>query len=330
MQIIYNNDTGFLSSNTNKINKKTAVALGNFDGLHIGHMILIDKIKEYAEKNPENTASCVWTFSEHSLNILNSDYSVPYITAKEEKAEILDKKNIDYLIFQDFNFVRYLSPEEFIEKVIIDYLNAELVVCGYDYGFGRNKKANAGFLRDSLAKKNIETIIIPPVICEGQAVSSSFIRTLIKIGDMQRVKKFLGRPFSINFPVVYGEQTGRKIGVPTINQLFPEGHIIPAFGIYLCTCEVGDKIYKAVTNIGTRPTVNGEFLNSESHLIDFDGDLYGKNIKVNFYMKFRDEIKFGSLDSLRTQIQKDIEFAKSYDFQLEKIIKKTLDRRINL
>ena len=302
MRVIYNNDI----KNNLGINKKTAVALGNFDGLHIGHMLLIDKIKEYG-------ASCVWTFSEHSSNIINSDYSVPYITAKEEKTEILAQKDIDYLIFQDFNFVRYFSPEEFIGRVVTEYLGAELVVCGYNYRFGRNGEGNAEFLRDSLAKKNIETVIIPPVICEGQAVSSSFIRTLIKIGDMQRAKKFLGRPFSINFPVVYGKQIGRKIGIPTINQLFPAGHIIPACGIYACTCEVNGEIYKSVTNIGLRPTVNGDFLNAETHLIDFDGDLYGKNIKVNFYMKFRDEIKFRNLDALKEQIQKDIEFAKEYE-----------------
>ena len=165
-----------------------------------------------------------------------------------------------------------------------------------------------------MTKKNIETLIIPPVICEGQAVSSSFIRTLIKIGDMQRVKKFLGRPFSINLPVVYGRQIGRKIGIPTMNQLFPEGHIIPACGIYACTCEIEGRRYKAVTNIGLRPTVNGDFLNSETHLIDFEGDLYGRNIDVSFYIKFRDEMKFDNLDDLKEQIQKDISFAKNYTF----------------
>jgi len=310
MEIIYANG---IKADT-KINKKTAVALGNFDGFHIGHMILIDKIKDYAEQNPQNRASCVWTFPEHSLNILKSDYALPYITAKDEKIEILNKKNIDYLVFQDFNFVRYFSPDEFIERVVEDYLNAELVVCGYNYRFGRDGEGNAEYMRESLAKKNIETLIIPPVICEGQAVSSSFVRTLIQIGDMQRVKKFLGRPFSINFPVVYGKQIGRKIGIPTINQLFPDGHVIPACGIYACTCEVMGEIYKSVTNIGVRPTVNGEFLNAETHLIDFDGDLYGKNIKVNFHIKFRDEIKFDSLEDLKEQIKKDIEFAKEYDF----------------
>jgi len=311
METIYNNGAEFANL---KITKKTAVALGNFDGFHIGHMILIDKIKEYSDLDPKNRASCVWTFSEHSLNILKSDYSVSYITTKEEKIEILKQKKIDYLIFQDFNFVRYLNPEEFIEKVIIGYLNAEVVVCGYNYRFGRNGEGNAEFLRDTLAKKNIETVIIPPIICDSEAVSSSFIRTLIKIGDMQRVQKFLGRPFSINFPVVYGKQTGRKIGIPTINQLFPSGHIIPACGIYACTCEIGGTIYKAVTNIGVRPTVNGGFLNAETHLLDFHGDLYGKNTKVNFYIKFRDEIKFNSLDELKEQIQKDIDFAKGYEF----------------
>ena len=310
MQIIYGSDI----KTAEKINKKTAVALGNFDGLHIGHMILIDKIKEYAAFDPENRGCCVWTFAEHSSNILKSDYSVPYITEKEKKIEILDKKEIDYLIFQDFNFVRYLDPVEFTEKVIQNYLCAELVVCGYNYRFGRGGEGTAEQLRDILTKKNIETLIIPPVICEGQAVSSSFIRTLIKIGDMQRVKKFLGRPFSINLPVVYGRQIGRKIGIPTMNQLFPEGHIIPACGIYACTCEIEGRRYKAVTNIGLRPTVNGDFLNSETHLIDFEGDLYGRNIDVSFYIKFRDEMKFDNLDDLKEQIQKDISFAKNYTF----------------
>jgi len=314
MQIIYSNNINNISDF--KASKKTAVALGNFDGFHIGHMLLIDKIKEYA--GSKNYASCVWTFSEHSQNILSSDYVVPHITPREEKIEILKQKNIDHVIFQDFNFVRYLSPGEFIDRIIAGYLNAGIAVCGYNYRFGLHGEGNAEFLRDCLAEKNIETIIIPPVICEGQAVSSSFVRTLIKIGDMPRVKKFLGRAFSINFPVVYGKQIGRRIGIPTINQLFPDGHIIPACGIYACTCEAGGKIYRGVTNIGVRPTVSenygGEFLNAETHLIDFGGDLYGNNIKVNFHVKFRDEIKFGSLGELKAQIRRDIEFARGYEF----------------
>ena len=310
MQIIYNNDIKI-----NKENKKIAVALGNFDGVHIGHMMLLDKIKEYANQDPEKRASCLWTFSEHSLNILSGDFSVPYITDRDEKAEIARGENIDYLIFQDFNYVRYYAPEEFIQKVVVDYLGAGLAVCGYNYRFGKNGAGNAEFLRESLAKKNIETAVIPPVICEGQVVSSSFIRTLVKIGDMPRARKFLGRPFSIKFPVVYGKKTGTKIGVPTINQIFPEGHIIPACGIYACSCEVGGKIYKAVNNIGLRPTVGGDFLNSETHIIDFEGDLYGENIKVNFHMKFRDEIKFNDLGELKAQIQKDIEFVNNFKIE---------------
>jgi len=306
MQIIYNNTGDFK-------NIKTAVALGNFDGVHIGHMSLIKKIKEF-----KDLASCVWTFTEHSLNILKSDFHVPYITAKEDKIEIFKQENIDYLIFQDFNYIRYLAPEEFIEKVLVNYLNAQAVVCGFDFRFGRYGTGDAELLKSRLEKKNIETVVIPAVICEGQAVSSSFVRTLIQIGDMQRAKKFLGRPFSIKFPVVYGKQIGRNIGVPTINQMFPTGHVIPACGIYACTCEIPDninKIYKAVTNIGVRPTIkDGDFLNAETHLIDFDGDLYGRNIKVNFHVKFRDEMKFASIDDLRGQIKKDIEFAQGYNF----------------
>ena len=306
MKIIYNNGGDFK-------NIKTAVALGNFDGVHIAHMVLIEKIKEF-----KNLASCVATFTEHTLNILKSDFHVPYITAKDEKIGIFKQENIDYLIFQDFNYIRYLSPEEFIEKILINYLNAHAVVCGFDYRFGRDGTGDAEFLKSRLEQNNIETVIIPPVICEGQAVSSSFVRTLIQIGDMQRAKKFLGRPFSIKFPVIYGKQIGRNIGVPTINQLFPTGHVIPACGIYACTCEVPDsinKIYKAVTNIGVRPTIKDEdFLNAETHLIDYNGDLYGRNIKVNFHVKFRDEIKFENTEKLQAQIKQDIEFVRGYNF----------------
>jgi riboflavin kinase/FMN adenylyltransferase len=309
MQIIYNSGGDF-NNRKNKKNTKTAVALGNFDGLHIGHMSLLKKIKEREES--EGLASCVWTFTEHTLNILKSDFHVPYITEKDEKIEILQQENIDCLVFQDFNLVRYLAPEEFIEKILINDLNAQTVVCGYNFRFGRNGAGDADFLKARLERENIKTVIIPPVICEGQAVSSSFVRTLIQIGDMPRARKFLGRPFSIKFPVVYGKQLGRNIGVPTMNQIFPTGHVIPACGIYACTCEVGNRMYKAVTNIGVRPTIkDGDFLNSETHLIDFDGDLYGRNIKVNFHFKFRDEIKFSNLDELQEQIKKDIEFARS-------------------
>lgn len=300
INIIHSQTLGF-----DKMKEKTAVAMGNFDGLHIGHMMLIDALNNYKRKNPK-TLSCIWTYSEHTVNILKSGFILEYITTVDEKAEILKNRGIDLLIFQDFNYVRHLTYREFIKKILIDTLNAEFIVCGYDFGFGKNREGNAEKLQEELAKENIRVEIIPPVICDGQVVSSSFIRTLIKIGDMERVEKFLGRPFSINFPVIYGKQIGRKIGVPTINQLFPGGHIIPACGVYACTCEVMGKAYKALTNIGVRPTVNGDCLNAETHIINFDGDLYGKNIKVLFHKKIRDEIKFNSLDELKAQIQQDL------------------------
>ena len=287
------------------INAKTAVALGNFDGLHIGHMALVNSLAEYKQANPE-ILSCVWTFFEHTLNVLKSDFILEYITTKEEKAEILKAHDIDLLIFQDFNYVRHLTYREFIQKILIDYLHAECVICGYNFKFGRNGEGNAENLKEILTKENIRTEIIAPVICDGQAVSSSFIRTLIKIGDMERVKNFLGRRFSIQFPVVHGKQIGRKIGVPTINQFFPDGHIIPACGVYACTCEIMGEVYDALTNIGVRPTVNGDCLNAETHIINFDGDLYNENIKVNFHKKLRDELKFESLEELKSQIQKDL------------------------
>ncbi|MCL2095725.1 MAG: bifunctional riboflavin kinase/FAD synthetase [Oscillospiraceae bacterium] len=301
-----------LKNINSRINEKTAVALGNFDGFHVGHMKLIEEIKKYAADN--NLASCVWTFSQHSANILNeNDDYIKYITSQEEKIGILNENNIDYLVFADFNSVRFLTPGEFIENIIADYLNAEFTVCGFDYRFGRNKEGNAEFLEENLSRKNIKTSVIPPVICDNLTVSSSLIREFIQSGDMRRTKKFLGRLFSINFPVIYGRQIGRQIGAPTINQIFPPGHIIPAPGVYVSLCEVDKKTYKGVTNIGVRPTINNNNkIIAETHIIDFAGDLYGEKIKVSFGEKIRDEIKFADLSNLREQIRKDIETARGY------------------
>lgn len=179
MQIIYNNNGDFK-------NKKTAVALGNFDGVHIGHISLIKKIKEF-----EDLASCVWTFAEHSLSILEN--GLECITSNSEKAEIFERENIDYLVFQDFNDIRYLQPEEFVEQVLVNYLNAGAVVCGFDFRFGRGGAGDAELLKKILARKNIETVIIPPVIFYGQVVSSSLIRKLIQAGETEKAQKFLGR-----------------------------------------------------------------------------------------------------------------------------------------
>ena len=183
MRIIYNDAGDFK-------NIRTAVALGNFDGVHIGHMSLIKKIKEY-----DDLASCVWTFTEHTLNILKGGRHVAHITGKDEKAEIFRRENIDYLVFQDFSYIRHMQPEAFVDEVLVGYLNARAVVCGFDYRFGRDGAGDAALLKKLLAARNITGVVMPPVVCDGQVVSSSAIRELIQAGDIGRAEKFLGRPF---------------------------------------------------------------------------------------------------------------------------------------
>ena len=266
MRIIYNNDENNEIGENFK-HKKTAVALGNFDGLHIAHMNLIRKTKEY-----KNLTSCVWTFSEHTLNVLKNDFHLPHITSNDEKIEILRQENIDCLIFQDFNLIHHLSPEEFIESILINSLNAQVVVCGFDFRFGHKGAGNVDFLKNRLAQMNIETVIIPPIVYNGQVVSSSLVRSLIESGDMPRVHELLGRPFSVKLQMTDSH-----------NHIFPTGKVVPACGSYDCTCEIGDITYKSVVNI-TKDESSNIFMN----LIDFENYPHGcEEIRVNFYEKIK-------------------------------------------
>ena len=265
MRIIYNKN----EADGNFYNKKKAVALGNFDGLHIAHISLIKKTKEY-----KNLASCIWTFSQHTLNVLKNDFHLPHITSNDEKIEILRQEKIDFLIFQDFSLICQLSPEEFIENILINYLNAQVVVCGFDFRFGHKGSGDADFLKARLAKKNIETVIIPPIVYDCQVVSSSFVRTLIESGNMPRVREFLGRPFSVKLPM------GDTL---TLNHVFPTGKVVPSCGSYDCTCEIDDIIYKAVVTI-----TKNEIPNILINLIDFGNCSSGcGEIKVNFHEKIK-------------------------------------------
>jgi len=259
----------------------TSVALGNFDGLHIAHMSLIRKTKEFKAFVP-----CVWTFSEHTSSVLENGPNVPYITSNDEKIEILRQENIDCLIFQDFNLIRRLLAEEFIDKILIDYLNAQVVVCGFDFKFGYMGLGDADFLKEKLARKNIETVVIPPIICDGEVVSSSLVRMLIENGDMPRAHKFLGRPFSVKLSAV---------GLPALcDYVFPAGKVIPASGVYDCTCEIGGEAYKTVANVtkhkqdhSNTAVITVETID-ETIDIDFDDNLHERGgIKLNFHEKIK-------------------------------------------
>ena len=288
----------------------TAVALGNFDGVHLGHMALFDTVKLRARD--KECRSVVWTFSSHTMNLLSGGM-LPQICTLEQKSRLFETLGLDCAVYDDFARVQSMTPEEFICDVLIRQLRCCEVTVGFDFRFGIGGSGNAAFLRDYLAGKSIGVSVIDPVVYEGEVVSSTLIRTCILFGEIERANALLGRPFSIRLPVVQGRKLGRTIGVPTINQIFAKGLIIPARGVYVSYCEIDGRRYKGVSNVGVKPTVDGHELNCETHILDFGGDLYDRVVEVYFVKKLRDERKFDGVDQLKEQIKRDIETARAYD-----------------
>lgn len=283
------------------------IALGDFDGVHIGHKKLLDLA--VSESKKKGVLSAVW-----SMKYNRNDNHVFYLTDIHEKINLIESAGLDLAVFEDFNILKDYSPERFVSEVLIGKLNCTTAICGFNFHFGKNGAGTADTLSQLMAEHGRDCIIVPSVMYDGLTVSSSRIRSLISEGNMEYVHILLGRPFSVKLTVISGNRIGRTLGMPTINQIFPERHIIPSNGIYCTRCKVDDKVYDCVTNIGTRPTVQDSDMNivCETHIIGYDGNLYGREICVEFYKKLRDEIKFNSLDELKDAIINDIKEAGNY------------------
>jgi len=283
--------------------KGAAVALGNFDGVHRGHQRLFDTARKLCEERGFS-CSAAWTFT----TLAKPVFSAPCITDMEAKLSLFAAYGLDYAVFEEFERVKDLSSREFVSDYLTKKLAIGCAVCGFNFRFGKGGMGDAALLRELLESNGSSCRVLSAVIRRNRIISSSAVREAIIEGDMDGAYDLLGHAFSISFPVVRGNQLGRTIGIPTINQAFPEGHIIPKKGIYACTCYVGGEIFLGVANVGTRPTVSdSERINCETHIINYNGLLYGKEIKVEFYKRLRDEIRFSSLEALKAQISEDIQ-----------------------
>lgn len=299
---------GFPLTRKNGIDGKLAVALGSFDGVHLGHAALITRAVRCARERGLRAA--VWTFRESSPTLPGKSGGA--ITTLSEKLSLIASLGADIALIEDFSRVRDYTPEQFVKGLLVDKAHAEVAVCGFNFRFGRMGLGDCDTLRELMGDEGC--IIVPPVYKNGHLVSSTAIRLFIGAGEMENAAEMLGHPFFIDFPVVHGKQLGRTIGIPTINQNFLEGHIIPKSGIYACTVDIGGDIFLGVSNVGVRPTIknDGHLINCETHIINYSGWLYGKNIKVSFYKRLRDEMRFPDIDSLKEQIKRDICAAKEY------------------
>lgn len=289
------------------IDDKTYIALGSFDGLHMGHLSLINKTIELAKEN--NIKSMVFTFKNHPLTVINSDIAPKLIISNDEKTKLLKNLGIDILNYAEFNneFMK-INPEDFICNLLKHY-NAKGFVVGFNYRFGYKNLGDVDLLKNLSEKYNFDIYIVKPVKVNGEVISSSKIRHLISEGDITKANYFLTRPFMLEGKVIKGKQLGRKINFPTINLDYDRNIVLPKGGVYFTSIEYNNEKFKGITNIGYNPTVRDKKLSIETHMLDFNKEIYNENVKVFFHKRIRDEKKFESVEKLAEQLSKDKEFA---------------------
>ncbi len=279
----------------------TVTALGFFDGMHLGHQALIDYAVERA--TALGCKSAVLTFDDD----MTLKPGANRLTDGDTRLSLIGDRGVDYVILARFGDVRDMTPMTFVKNVLVGLCHTKEAVCGFNYRFGQGRSGDATMLTQYLKLFGASTHVMPPTMAEnGQVISSSLIREAIKNGDMEAATAYMGAPFALVSSVLHGRAIGRTIGAPTINQVFPPFMVVPKRGVYATTCYVGEKPYIAVTNVGVRPTVGGENVTCESHLIGFSGSLYGETVTLLFNAFLREETHFASLDELQTQIMKDI------------------------
>lgn len=282
--------------------QKVFIALGTFDGLHIGHQkVLFGNSDEYDKK-------IALMFKTHPQKTLCGKVPDELITPSE-KENLLKSWGITPA-YMDFDEISSLTPEEFAKDILFGTYGATALCCGFNYRFGKNAEGDAELLKKICDENNVSLTVCGEVDYKGLPVSSTRIREAIRSGDMRSANAMLGRYFSYDFEVVHGDARGRVLGSPTINQFFTENFAVAQFGVYASFTEINGEKYASVTNIGIRPTIAGtDEKRSETNIIGYNGDLYGKHIKVCLVEKIRDEMSFGSLDGLGTQIASDRELS---------------------
>lgn len=291
--------------------QQTVVCLGKFDGIHKGHQLLIEHMLSYKKQGYLTT---LFTFALHPSNLF-SDKEVHLIDTKEEKHRKLEELGVDIVVEYPFTEeTATMSPENFIKEILIKKLDAKVVIVGKDFRFGHQRKGNVSLLRKYAQEYGYEVIVFDKLKIDHKVVSSTRIREEIAKGKIQLVNRLLGQPYFILGKVMHGQKLGRTIGIPTINQIAVQGKLLPPNGVYISKVHLDDNLYTGVTNIGCKPTVGTHLKGVETHILDFEGDLYGQIVKVDLYHYIRGEKKFSGIEQLKQQMQKDIEAARKYKF----------------
>ncbi|MBZ9687896.1 bifunctional riboflavin kinase/FAD synthetase [Clostridium estertheticum] len=290
-----------------KFKYPTYIALGSFDGLHLGHMYLINRTVELSKEN--NAKSMICTFKNHPLSVINKEICPKLIMDNDTKLGLLENTGIDIVNLVNFDkeFMK-ITPEAFI-KNMVKFYNAKGIVVGFNYRFGYKNLGDVEMLQKYSSILGYKLYVCEAISVNNEVVSSSSIRHLIAEGDIIKANELLGRPHTITGEVIKGKQLGRTIGFPTVNLNYKKQYILPKGGVYYTLAEYDNNIYKAITNIGYNPTVEGGKLSVETYILNFDKQIYGEIVKIYFVNRIRDEVKFDTIEELRQQLIKDKEYA---------------------
>ncbi len=299
MTVIYSSDQ--LEKNPLR---NPVLTIGNFDGVHKGHLTLFNLVKERAALI--DGQSVVMTFEPHPIKVMMPENGPPLITPTEQKLKLMEDSGIDVILCVPFtDAFAGISPEDFVKDLLVDKVGIKEIVVGYDYSFGHKRAGNIELLKKMGDKLGFKVHMVDKILLDETVVSSTTVRNLVQEGNLSEAKKLLGRHYQVRGTVVKGKNRGgRLLGFPTANlQLVDE--LTPKLGVYAVKVLIGDKTHNGLTNIGFNPTFGNNVFSVETHILDFSGDLVGKTIRVNFIERLRDEKTFKSVDELAAQIKKD-------------------------
>lgn len=289
-----------------------SLALGFFDGIHLGHSVVIKNAVEYAQEH--KIKSGIILFDTHPKEFFTGN-KVQNILTFDDKVAILNKLGVDYVFLLDFNEkIAQMTPSEYMEDIILHYFRPQAISTGFNHTFGKGGVGNSETLYQYAKDYNFKYFQIPPITSNDTTISSTAIRNAVENSDFELAKSLLGYHFFIKSPVIHGREIGRTINFPTANLIYPDNIVRPETGVYLTYVATNNKIYRGILNYGFRPTIDLNDIEAvpEVHLLDFSGNLYGHILKVSFVAKIREEQHFKSLMELKNQIAKDYQFAQNY------------------
>jgi riboflavin kinase/FMN adenylyltransferase len=288
------------------------VAIGNFDGVHLGHRKVVEILKKRAVKC--KGASVVVAFDPHPEHVLSPETGPKLLTTVDEKRVLLEELGVDAFVALAFDTaLAELPPLQFIRRYMLEQLGAGEIVVGRDHRFGRRAEGDADFIRKTARELGLRTEVVEPVLQGGKQVSSTWIRKWLAHGDLERANALLGHPYLIAGEVVRGEGVGRRLGFPTCNLRAASPHkLVPSGGVYRAKVKVGESTFSGAFYVGSRPTFEGALQRMEVHLLDFNGDLYGEYVLLYVFQRIREDRKFRNAEELSVQIQQDVEMIRQW------------------